>query len=51
MGSTEELGGRKEEEELPECSSGEAERDLGIVDRPRAPKLAKQGGKQVVELR
>ena len=41
--SAEDLGGIKEEEELPGRSEGEAERDLGLVDRPGEPKLAKQG--------
>ena len=45
MGRTEEIGEIKEKEELPECSDGEVERDLRLVDRPREPKLTKQGGK------
>ena len=51
MDSTEEVGGIKEEEELPECSEGEVERDLGLVDRPKEPKIGGEGEKQADELR
>ena len=40
--STEEIEGIKEDEEIPECSEGESGRDLGLVDRPKEPKLTEQ---------
>ena len=42
MDSTEELGEIKEEDEIPERSGGEEERDLNLSDRTRDPMLTPQ---------